>query len=31
MYLIITTEYDNFTITIYPLDIEEFIYDQILA
>ena len=29
--LITTTEYDHFTITIYPLDIEEFVYDQILA
>ena len=31
IYLITTTEYDNFTITIYPLDIEEFVYDQIFA
>ena len=29
IYLITTTEYDNFTITIYPLDIEEFVYNQI--
>ena len=29
IYLITTTEYDNFTITIYPIDIEEFVYNQI--
>ena len=31
IYLITTTKYDNFTITIYPLDIEEYAYEQILA
>ena len=30
IYLITTTKYKNFTITIYPLDIEEFVYDKIL-
>ena len=29
IYLITTTKYKNFTITIYPLDIEEFTYDKV--
>ena len=31
IYLITTTKYFNFTITIYPLDIEEFVYEQIFS
>ena len=30
IYVITTTKYNNFTITIFPLDIEEFVYDKIL-
>ena len=31
IYLLTSTEYNNFTITIYPLDIEEFAYEQIFS
>ena len=31
IYLLTSTEYKNFTITIYPLDIEEFAYEQIFS
>ena len=30
IFLITTTKYNNFTITIYPLDIEDFVYGQVL-
>jgi len=30
IFLITTTKYNNFTITIYPLDIEDFVYEQVL-
>ena len=30
VFLITTTKYNNFTITIYPLDIEDFAYEQVL-
>ena len=30
-YLITSTRYDNFTITIYPLDIEDFVYNKFIA
>ena len=30
IFLITTTKYNNFTITIYPLDIEDFVYEKIL-
>ena len=31
IYLITNTKYENFTITLYPLDIEDFVYEQILS
>ena len=31
IYLITNTKYNNFTITLYPLDIEDFVYEQILS
>ena len=30
-YLILSTEYNNFTVTIYPLDIEDFVYNKFIA
>ena len=30
IFLLTTTKYNNFTITIYPLDIEDFAYEQVL-
>ena len=31
IYLITNTKYENYTITLYPLDIEDFVYEQILS